>query len=228
VWDRVTGYQIDPSNAIVVLTGLGALLAVSLDRVWRPARTVITIVHEAGHALVALATGRRLTSITLHSDTSGLTVSVGPTAGPGMVATLGAGYLAPSLLGLVGVAVLAGGLVTIALWVAAVLLVLMLTMVRNWYGAAAVLLTAAALGLIAWYAPAQVQAAFGHAATWFLLIGGVRPVGELQRQRRRGYAGYSDADQIGRLTGTPGWLWVGLFGLVTLAALGAGGWLLLR
>jgi hypothetical protein len=228
VWDRITGYQIDPSSAIVVLTGLGALLAVSLDRVWRPARTVITIVHEAGHALVALATGRRLTSITLHSDTSGLTVSVGPTTGPGMVATLAAGYLAPSLLGLVGVAVLADGLVTIALWVAAILLVLMLTMVRNWYGAAAVLLTAAALGLIGWYAPAQAQAAFGHAATWFLLIGGVRPVGELQRQRHRGYAGYSDADQIGRLTGTPGLLWVTLFGLFTLAALGLGGWLLLR
>jgi Peptidase M50B-like len=228
VWDRVTGYQIDPSSAIVLLTGLGALLAVAIDRIWRPARNVVTIVHEAGHALVALATGRRLTSITLHSDTSGLTVSVGPPTGPGMVATLAAGYLAPSLLGLVGVAVLADGLVTIALWVAAVLLLLMLTMVRNWYGALSVLLTAAGLGLIAWYAPADAQAVFGHAATWFFLLGAVRPVGELQRQRHRGQAGYSDADQLARLTGIPGLLWVTVFGLFALAALGLGGWLLLR
>ena len=61
---------------------------------------MITIVHEAGHALVAVLVGRRLSGIRLHSDTSGLTLTKGKPYGPGMVLTALAGYVAPSLLGL--------------------------------------------------------------------------------------------------------------------------------
>ena len=228
LWDRVAGYQLDPSSVLVAVTGVVALAAVAVDRVWRRARNVITIVHEAGHAVIALVAGRRLTWIRLHSDTSGLTLSVGRPTGPGMVATVAAGYLSPSLLGLLGVAILADGLVTIALWVSAALLVAMLALIRNAYGVLSVLLTGAAIVLVAWYASAEAQAAFGHAATWFLLIGGVRPVAELQRQRRAGAAWDSDADQLGRLTRTRGLLWVAVFALVSCAALAGGAWLLLR
>jgi hypothetical protein len=52
-------------------------------------------------------------------------------------------------------------------------------------------------------------------------------VGELQSKRRRGRAPTSDADQLARLTGVPGTLWVVLFGLVSLGALLLGGSLLL-
>jgi hypothetical protein len=228
VWDRVAGFQYNPSSVLVVVTGLVAFAAVAVDRVWRRARNVITIVHEAGHAVAALATGRRLTGIRLHSDTSGLTLSVGRPTGPGMVATVAAGHLSPSLLGLLGVAVLADGLVTIALWVSAVLLVAMLALIRNPYGVLSVLLTGAAIVLVAWYAPAEAQAAFGHVATWFLLLGAVRPVAELQRQRRSGRGWHSDADQLARLTGTTGLLWVAVFALASSAALALGGWQLLR
>jgi hypothetical protein len=225
---RLSGYHFDPSTVLVVLTGVAGLAAVAVDRVWWRTRNVITIVHEAGHATAALLTGRRLTGIRLHSDTSGLTVSVGQPAGPGMVVTAVAGYLAPPLLGLVGVAVLAAGWVTVALWVAVGLLLAMLVMIRTWYGALAVLLTGALLGLVGWYAPADAQAAFAHAATWFLLFGGVRPVFELARLRRRGGARYSDADQLARLTGTPPLLWLTVFALAAVAALAGGGWLLLQ
>jgi hypothetical protein len=61
---------------------------------------------------------------------------------------------------------------------------------------------------------------------WFLLLGGVRPVGELQRLRGRGQLRDSDADQLARLTRVPGLLWVGLFGLVNVGALVLGGSLL--
>jgi len=60
----------------------------------------VTLVHEAGHAVVAVLTGRRLNGIRLHSDTSGLTVSSGKPRGAGMIATAAAGYLAPAALGL--------------------------------------------------------------------------------------------------------------------------------
>jgi hypothetical protein len=74
-----------------------------------------------------------------------------------------------------------------------------------------------------------VQSAFGYCAAWFLLLGGVRPVAELWRSRsraRRSGRGASDADQLARLTGVPGGVWVGLFWLVALAALVLGARLL--
>jgi hypothetical protein len=67
---------------------------------------------------------------------------------------------------------------------------------------------------------------FAYAAVWFLLIGGVRPVLEVQRQRRRGAARSSDPDQLAGVTGAPASLWVAFFLLVCIGSLAAGGWLL--
>ena len=225
--DSITAYLPDPSSWLVLGTGLAALLAVLLDGIWRWARHLVTIVHEGGHAVTAVLTGRRLTGIRLHSDTSGLTVSVGRPSGPGMVATTAAGYLSPSLVGLAGVGLLAAGQVTVMLWAAAAFLVAMLVMVRNAYGALTLLLTGAVVVAVSLYASADVQGAFGYTATWFLLLGGVRPVSELWRERRRRRIRSTDADQLARLTGVPGGFWVGGFGLATVAALAGGAWLLL-
>jgi hypothetical protein len=227
VKDAVDTYRADTTSWVVLATGAAALLAVLVDAVWRRARNVVTIVHEGGHAVTALLTGRRLTGIRLHSDTSGLTLSVGKPRGPGMVATAAAGYLSPSLVGLVGVALLAVDQVTVLLWAATVVLVGMLVMVRNLYGALTLVVTGSAVVAVSLLADPEVQAAFGYAMTWFLLMGGVRPVGELQRQRRRQPGAPTDADHLAHLTSVPAAVWVGLFGLVTVGALAAGAWLLL-
>lgn len=225
--EAVTADRIDPSSWLVLATGVGAALAVVVDGVWRWARGVVTIAHEAGHAVAALVTGRRLTGIKLHSDTSGLTLSVGKPTGFGMVVTAAAGYVSPSLVGLAGVALLAVDRVTVMLWAAAAVLVTMLVMVRNLYGALTLLVTGGAVVGVSLYAPADVQAAFAYSITWFLLLGGVRPVGELRRQRRHYPGSATDADTLAHLTSVPGAVWVALFGLVTVGALAAGGWLLL-
>ena len=225
--ESLTPYRLDPSTWLVLATAAVALVAVAADAVWRWSRNVVTIVHEAGHAVVALATGRRLTGIRLHSDTSGLTLSVGRPSGPGMVLTTAAGYLSPTFVGLVGVAVLTLEQVTIMLWVATAILLGMLVMVRNAYGVLTILATGAIVVAVSLYANADTQAAFGHVAAWFLLFGGVRPVSELWRERRRLRTRSTDADQLARLTGVPGGVWVGLFAALTLAGLAAGAWLLL-
>jgi hypothetical protein len=225
--ESIPAYRLDPSSWLVLATGAAAFLTVAVDGIWRWARNVVTIVHEAGHAVVALVTGRRLTGIRLHSDTSGLTVSVGRPSGPGMVFTTAAGYLSPSLVGLAGVALLALEQVTVMLWASVVVLLGMLLMVRNAYGALTLLLTGAVVVAVSLYASADVQGAFGYTATWFLLLGGVRPVSELWRERRRRRIRSTDADQLARLTGVPGGFWVGGFGLATVAALAGGAWLLL-
>jgi hypothetical protein len=130
-------------------------------------------------------------------------------------------------VGLVGAAVLTLEQVTVMLWVAAAVLLGMLVMVRNAYGILTLLVTGAVVVAVSIYANADTQAVFGHVATWFLLFGGVRPVSELWRERRRLRAPSTDADQLARLTRVPGGVWVGVFGVCTVAALLAGAWLLL-
>lgn len=219
--------QADPSAQLVLLTGAGAFAAVAVDAVWRWSRNVVTIVHEAGHALAAVLTGRRLTGIRLHADTSGLTLSKGRQRGPGMVVTAAAGYPSPSLVGLAGVVLLAFDQVTVMLWAGTAMLAAMLVMVRNLYGGLLLVTVGAAVVAVSLYASAGVQAVVGYGVTWFLLFGGVRPVAELWRQRRRRSGATSDADTLARLTRVPAAVWVVVFGVLTLGALGGGGWLLL-
>lgn len=224
LWGRLFGAQPDPPPLLVVLTGVAALAVVLARLPWRIARNAITIAHEGGHALAALLTGRKLRGIRLHSDTSGLTLSAGRPTGPGMAFTLLAGYVTPSLLGLAGAWLLGGNRITLLLWVAVALLLAMLVMIRNIFGILSIVVTTAVVFGVSWFAAPQVQAAFAYTAVWFLLIGGVRPVGELQTLRRRGRMPDSDADQLARLTRLPGLFWVGVFALVNLLALliGAG------
>src|SRR5438045_2106684 len=80
--------------------------------------------------------------------------------------------------------------------------------IRNGFGALAVLVTAGGVFAVSYYAPAAVQAGFAYLAVWFLLFGGLRPVVELARGRRRRWARGSDADQLARLTGAPASLWI--------------------
>ncbi|HEX5569156.1 MAG TPA: M50 family metallopeptidase [Streptomyces sp.] len=226
VWDRVIGTQPGPPLPVVVATGLLALALVAPRGPWRVTRNAVTIAHEGGHGLVALLTGRRLEGIRLHSDTSGLTVSRGKPTGIGMVLTAAAGYTAPSLLGLAGAWLLAGGRVTVLLWGATALLLGMLVTIRNAYGVLTVVTTGAVFFLVSWSAGAEVRSAFAYGVVWFLLLGGVRPVFELQGKRRRGAAPDSDADQLARLTNAPAPLWLVFFHSVTLCSLvGGGRWL---
>jgi hypothetical protein len=226
LWDKLLGAQPDPPALLVLVTALVALVVVAFRPLWRIARNAITIAHEGGHALVALLTGRKLRGIRLEFDTSGLTLSAGRPTGPGMMLTLLAGYLAPSLIGLAGAWILGGNRITLLLWVAVVLLLLMLINIRNVFGAVSVVITGVIVFAVSWYASPQVQAAFAYAGVWFLLIGGVRPVGELQRLRSRGRMPESDADQLAYITHVPAIFWVGFFGLVNLAALVIGTFML--
>lgn len=226
LWDTLLGAQPDPPGLLVLVTAVIALVVVSFRPLWRVARNAVTIAHEGGHALVALLTGRKLRGIRLEFDTSGLTLSAGRPTGPGMMFTLLAGYIAPSLVGLGGAWLLGGNRITLLLWLAVVLLLLMLINIRNVFGAVSVLVTGAIVFAVSWYATPQVQAAFAYVGVWFLLIGGVRPVFELQKLRGRGRMPESDADQLAGITHVPALFWVGVFLAVDLAALVIGGFML--
>jgi hypothetical protein len=226
LWDTLLGAQPDPPGLLVLVTAVIALAVVAFRPLWRVARNAVTIAHEGGHALVALLTGRKLRGIRLEFDTSGLTLSAGRPTGPGMMFTLLAGYIAPSLVGLGGAWLLGGNRITLLLWLAVLLLLLMLINIRNVFGAVSVLVTGAIVFGVSWYATPQVQAAFAYVGVWFLLIGGVRPVFELQKLRSRGRMPESDADQLAGVTHVPALFWVGVFLAVAVAALVIGGFML--
>ena len=223
LWDRaaiyLTGTGHHPSRLLVLGTALVALAAVASSRIWPVARTVVTIAHEGGHALMALLAGRRVNSVRVLRSTAGVTVSKGNPAGPGIVLTAAAGYLTPPLLGLGAAALLVTGHLAGMLMLSLALLAALAIAVRNAYGLLAVLITGAAVAVVLWRASALGEDAFAYALTWFLLFGGVRPVLELQRTRRQRRAGRTDADQLAMLTGTPAGLWVAVFGMVALGAL---------
>lgn len=225
---RWTAQLLDSGNALSLVVALVALALVWQQGAWRLLRNVVTIAHEGGHAAIALLSGRKLNGIRLHSDTSGLTESSGRSHGPGMVLTLFAGYPTVSLLGLGGAALVSNDLARVMLWVSIGLLLLMLVALRNAYGVLSVLVTGAALFAVSWFATPTWQALCCELFSWFLLVGGLRPIFELGSKRRRGRASESDADQLARLTGLPAGGWMALWFAVGIAALVVGGrWLLM-
>jgi hypothetical protein len=226
-WDHITATGPVLATWLVALTAAVAFVVVASQRVWHVSRNVVTLAHEGGHAVVSVASGRRLDGIRLHSDTSGVTSSRGKNHGLGLVLTTAAGYVTPSLLGVGAACLVAVHHATFLLWLVLLLLAAAFVAIRNAYGFLSVLATALLIFLVSRFASLRAQEVFAYLFAWFLLFGGVRPIFELQRRRRRGGALSSDADQLALLTGVPGGAWIFLFGLVAFASLVAGAVLLL-
>jgi len=222
IWDRVTAVQPPPTTSVVALTAALAAALVLVPGLWPVTRHAATVAHEAGHAVVAALTGRRLTGIRLHADTSGLTLSRGRPRGPGMVLMLLAGYPGPAVLGLGAAWLVAAGRSVALLWALLVTLALMLLLVRNLFGLWVVLAGGAGVAAVSWYATPDVQTAVACTLAWFWLLAAPRTVLELAASRRRAGARTSDADQLATVTGVPAAVWVALLLLVTVAAALAG------
>ena len=220
LWRRALATQPPPTPGVTALIGVAALVAVLLA--WPLVRLLVTVCHEAGHAVTATLVGRKLRGIRVHSDTSGLTVSRGRPTGPGMVATVFAGYPTASFVGL-GAAWLAGaGHAAGLLWLLVVLLALMLFKIRNVYGAIVVVGFGAAVGLASWYAPPEVLVWIAIGLAWLFLLAGPRPVVELLFRHAPG----SDAAQLAGLTHVPKVIWNLAWLVLTVGVLLAGALLL--
>lgn len=201
--------------------GLGALLAV-IPFTWRWLRYLATWVHEAGHATMALLTGRKVTSMKVAADSSGETVYWG-SRGFGAFLTTLAGYPAPAVLGcliVVGV-----GLGRFHLVVAGLLAVVLIFLPVQRSGRAlwwALLLggcTAALLWLPDGWAQALLLGLGG-----FLLAATPRALAAQRRARaadRRlatpSSARDTDADLLARMSHVPAVAWEGGFLIATVA-----------
>lgn len=187
-----------------VLATAAACLAVGYRPLWERTRYVVTVIHEGGHGIAALLTGRRLNGIRLHRDTSGATLSTG--GRHGITFTALAGYLSPSVVGVVVAFLIAGGLSVEALAGALVVLFLVLLYIRNFFGVLVVAVCGLAVAMLIWRAPPQTQILAGYAISAFLVVGAMRDSCALWIMRRRGSRN-SDADVLARNTHVPAALW---------------------
>lgn len=191
---------------------LVALVLVLSPIVWPISRHVVTFVHEAGHAVAAVVTGRQLLGIRLHSDTSGLTLSRGKPRGPGMVLTVAAGYLASSVVALASGYLSTAGEGRLLGLGAVALVVAMAFFVRNAFGVVMILLLAGALWLGVHFGTATQLSLAASVLIWFLLLGNIRTIVEVARRR----SGRSDIDQLRALTHVPRALWIVVLGAVAI------------
>lgn len=220
---RIAVTQPAPGGATAVVTGLIALVLVAAGFTWPWVRLLVTISHEGAHALVAWLTGRRLRGIRLHRDTSGVTVSQGPARGPGMIATLAAGYPAPAVVGVVAAAVLGSGHAAGFLWLVLALLVLMLVQIRNGYGLIALVGVGAVLFAATCWLSDVWLVRVAQVLCWTMLLAAPRPVLEVLGRPERS----SDPGQLARLTRLPATVWGLLFLLLTVTGLVGGAALML-
>lgn len=225
LWQRATNVQPPLPHSWVLAVGIAALLVTWSPLGYRIVRHLATVLHEAGHALVAALVGRQLRGIHLHSDTSGLTVSKGRPTGPGMVATLLAGYPAPAVVGLAGAWLVSHGYAAGTMWALVAVCALLLILVRNLYGLWVVVAIGLGVAVLSWTATPQILSVSAYFMVSGLLLVAPRAVIELQRSRH--HRSRTDADQLAGITVLPAFLWVAIFWLITVACLVGGGWLLL-
>ncbi len=194
-----------------------AILIVVL--IWAPARrwgrTLVTIVHEAGHAAVGLMVGRRFLGFVVSRDLSGHAVTAGKPTGPGRVATSWAGYPAPAVLGAAVVLLALHGWASAVLLLGLVILAILLVMSRSVRTVLLVLLVAALTGALWWWGGtwrAGVAAGVGLA----LIVGAWDSLRDVASSREP----EQDHRTLARLTGVPAGVWLATWFLVDVLATG--------
>lgn len=212
---------VPPADSWVLLLCLATAVALSGPRAtWRWFGLVVTVVHELGHALAGLLTGRRVMRIRINADHSGVTHSMGRGASA-MWSTFW-GYPFPALVGAAWTAAVGAGYWPLAAVLSAVVLLVSLVVMRGWLSWLVTTTTATLLLTLSWF-----DLTVGR---WFLLavgaalwIGAVRAWINLVRHhvksgRRRMPS--SDATLLAAGTGVPAWLWLAAFlGVIALCGL---------
>lgn len=185
--------------------GLIAFLAVAglcfVPQLWRVVRQAATIVHEMGHVIAAWATGRHVTGIKLHTDTSGVTVSWGKTRGLGMVVTSFFGYPAPGLLAASMAWLASLGQAGAALTLYQLLLAFSVLLSRNVVGVASCLLALVSTGLIWWHNDDALVTGTVVVLCAFYAVAGLRCTWDVTRVHLRPVlAGRTDPEETARLS----------------------------
>jgi len=203
------------SGGAAAVVGLAAFAAVAMDAGWQFVRHGTVMAHEGAHAVLGSLMFRGVSGITLNGDaTGGTLMNSGGCLGTVFVSF--AGYVGPSLFGLGAARLIQLGHSVAVLWVTLFLLGVLATGLSRSYGMITVVFVGALVYAVGRYTPAGAQVVGAYALTWLLLLSGVRRVMEVG-------ALSSDGASLSQLTMIPRLIWFLLWLAATLAAVAAGG-----
>ncbi|MHA6806296.1 M50 family metallopeptidase [Salinifilum ghardaiensis] len=223
---------------LVVLTGLLGLAiatapAVAISPVARlnstlyHANAVGTLVHEMGHATLALLTSGKVHRLEISAPDGGETKST-TFVGVRSVLTTLAGYPAEALVGLAAAHLLRQGQAAAVVTVLGVVAAAAAPFARGLLTWITVLGTLAGVALLLWVDVPLAYVLVAHVITWLLLCSGVTSVVTLVSNWWRGTTDVGDASTMQRKTGIPWPVWVlGWLALTGWCLYLGGGWLLL-
>jgi len=205
------------------LVGLAALAVVILPFLWPLVDHFNAMAHEGAHAVVGSVMGFGITSVKLDMESNGATAyDHAPDTGPRRTLTRFVGYLGPSGFGLCAAKLIETGHVVTVLWVATILLVLLLFLIRKSFAIVSVPAVIALLAVAMRHAHDGREEVIVYGMTWLLLLSGVRVAAAHG-------AGAKDAENLTRTTHIPRQIWALLWLAGTLLAVAIGGkWLVLR
>jgi len=201
------------------------------DAIARPLLYLSTLVHELGHGLAAMIVGGRFDRLQMYSDGSGVALTAAASTWQNALITAG-GLVGPAFAAAVGFAVARrtgwarwalGAIGLLILWA-------MIFKVRTPFGLAVSGIVAAGSLLVAWRARADwAQLVLGFLSVQLALSVFSRADYLFTDKALTGAGtGLSDSAALGELLGGPYWLWGGICAALSVAALAAGAWLMLR
>jgi hypothetical protein len=214
----------DPS----ALTWTAALLAWAFAvPLYYVSKFAAVVPHEGGHAIAGKLLFQAVRAIRFGRDGGGGTEFVPGTPWLFNIFIGLAGYLGPSLFGLLAAWLLVRGQTDAVLWGSLAFLALMLLVVRGWVGWITVPALAVLIFLVATRVDEPMRGLFAHVWAWFLLIAGVEAM--LVHVSDRIYQNpTADTSRLAGLTLLPKELWALALLVGAVAALVYGGGMLLR
>jgi hypothetical protein len=219
----VPGTEAPLPGSEAVLIGLAALAVVFLPFLWPLVEQFNVMAHEGAHAVVGSFMGFGIKSVKLDMESSGVTEYFNaPDRGPRRTLTRFVGYLGPSGFGLCAAKLIETGHVVTVLWIALMLLVLLLFVIRKSFAIVSVPAVIALLALVTRHAHDGLEEVIVYGMTWLLLLSGVRVA-------VADGANAVDAGNLSRTTYIPSQIWALLWLAGALLAVVVGGkWLVLR
>lgn len=211
---------LDISTPVLLAIVIGAAV-LSIPRLtWQWFGLFTTLVHELGHAVAALLTGRVVHGIRIRRNHSGEALSSGA-GGFGITVSGVLGYPAPAIVGAAQLWSVLNGYTAIALFAGGIVLVLTLLVIRNLFGVLVVAASAGVSALLWFFATPDQQ---GYALLVIgvaLLVGSVRGLGTVigVHTRHRDRLQTSDAYLLYRRTGVPSPIWLALFAVIIGSAI---------
>jgi hypothetical protein len=214
----------EPSSLTWTAAMLAWILAVPLYYV---TKYVTVVAHEGGHALIGKLLFQKLKSVTFSPGAGGETSFDKKLPWLFSIPVALAGYLGPSMFGLLAAALLLRGETETVLWASLAFLFVMLFAVRGLLGWILVPGLMFLIYQIAAHVKPPVQLLLTHMWVWFLLIAPVERMFVFMQQQTYN-SPKSDSAVLQRQTLLPSALWALALLVGTIAALVYGGGLLLH